>query len=72
MNITPEILKRMASQMPTVQPRIECAGCPTEPLIAETFIRDGQMFCSEGCADKKLAVLRRPQPKATKIDGWDV
>lgn len=70
MNITPDLAAYLAEIMPDAKQ--ECAGCVVERSPAVMIERNGRLFCSGRCADMKLAVLRRPQPKATKINGIEI
>lgn len=65
-----ELFNYLATVMPAA--RVECAGCPREIEAAKVIIRDEQSFCSVECAEKKLALLIRPQPKGFRLEGWDL
>ena len=56
-----ETIKYLTSLMPDVR-GITCAGCPGEVKASAMVIREDKVFCSEMCADKKLARMIRPQP----------
>lgn len=53
-------------------PEVECVGCLMVFPIVTRVVREGQTFCSDSCADRKLAVMVCLSPKGTKVDGWDV
>jgi len=36
------------------------------------YDRNDLPYCSVPCRDKAIAPMIKPQPKGTKIDGWDV
>lgn len=52
-------------------PRV-CAGCPVVRKAGEMVRRDGLLYCDEECADRATAVLRKPQPKGVKLDGYNI
>lgn len=65
-----ELINYLAEFMPTAQ--IECAGCTRQVAISKAIEREGKFFHSERCADIATAPIIKPQPKGTRIDGWDV
>jgi hypothetical protein len=60
----------LAAAMPAA--KVECEGCGGEAQADRAVIRLEKTFCSDACADRSTALLRKPQPAGVKLGGWDV
>ena len=65
-----ELIQYLAPFMPTAP--IQCDGCTREVEISKAIEKEGKHFHSQKCADIATAPLIKPQPKSTRVDGWDV
>ena len=65
-----ELIEYLAQIVPDAT--VECAGCGVNREAGAAVMRDDKWYCSEQCADRSLAPLRKPQPKAVIVDGWKV
>jgi hypothetical protein len=68
--MTDDLIEYLSQLMPTAP--ADCAGCGLEREASTMTIREGRAYCSEDCADRALALLRKPQPKGVRLNGWDI
>jgi hypothetical protein len=50
----------------------ECAGCPAERPVGDMVKREEKFYHSAECADRALALYRKPEPKRVDCDGWSI
>lgn len=65
-----ELIKYLASIVPGA--KVECAGCGVEREAAKAVIRESKFYCKDECADRALALYRKPEPKRVDCDGWSI
>lgn len=70
MNENDELIEYVASIVPGA--KVECAGCPVERLVSQCVVRNEKFYHSEECADRANAVVKKPQPKGVRLNGWDI
>lgn len=49
---------------------VECAGCPAKRKVGEMVSREEKFYHSAECADRSVALYRKPQPKGVKAGGY--
>lgn len=67
-----ELTDYLAQLMPNMTAGCEGTNCSKLAPVAQMVTEEGKRYCSQKCADFHNAPMIKPQPKTTRIDGWNV
>lgn len=70
MNRTAELIEYLTKIVPAAT--VQCAGCGVTREAVKAVIREDKFYCSDGCADRSCAVVRKQQPARVDCDGWSI